>query len=128
MHAIFSLFTDNDHLRYLLDRIEVNQTTIEDLSLDYQDKLLLFQGNVYLNGEIISSNHELTLHHHEVAIRNEGVDKVKAIKDLSWQCNLYCEDASEEKIYYCSLYGKQVYYVCESNGHSFEINNLIELP
>lgn len=130
MYVIFSLFEDNDRLRYLLDRIEVDvgPTTISDLSFFYLNNLLLFQGDVYLNGEVISSNHELTLYHHEVAIWGEGVDKVKAIKDLSWQCHYYCEDASGKKLYYCGLHDKQVYYVCETDGESFDINKLIGLP
>ena len=129
MHVIFLLHQDGDcYLKYLVDKIFVEEKTIEEYCELYKDHPVLYQNKAYLNGEVISEDHQLTNFCPKIIISSKTVDKVKAIKDLEWRLESYSDnnnDDDESQIYQVDVYGN-AYYVCETDGTKFDINNMID--
>lgn len=127
MHVILLLICDGDgYLKYLLESIFIEHKTIEEYCAEYPDRPIIFHDKVYLNNEVIATQLKIDWHSPcpRLFIDHDAVKKVKAIEDLKQRMDWYNHDEKKSKVYQLDIY-KNVYYICETDGRSFDINQLL---
>lgn len=123
MYVVFELHQDGDcYLKYLVKRIDLASVSIQEYCNIYPDKVILIQGKAYLNGDLVSLQHKLTSFCPRITI--DFPEIVEKAKDLACRVETYSEDGDGKPVYTLDIYGN-AYYICETDGTSFDLNDLI---
>ena len=121
MYLLLVLHIDSDdYLKYLLERIDLESsddlTCLNKYSQEYPDHPILFNGKAYLAGQVISENHQLSRYDPTIQLDEAVV--------LTLPSHLNQRISSVEGKYYLRVYGN-IYYLCQTDGKSFDINKMI---
>lgn len=128
MHLILSLGRDdNSRLKYIVDKIFVESKSIEEFCKIYKDTLIIYQGKVYLNGEVISENYKLKDEYPYIMIHSNFCYKVTNYPGLEHH-DSYCEAMDNGEYNHCFCICSNVYYIREIdviNITNFDINDIL---
>ena len=118
MHVLLRLSTDGDcYLIYNLAKILQEEKTIEYWTDLYKNKVIIYQGKGYLNGEIISERQDLDQGCPAIFVKPDKFKDVSRVPGLG--IDVYDDERQEYKIY-IGLLGN-VYYLMQTDGNKFEL-------
>ena len=133
MYLVLELHKDgDDYLKYIVRRVDPHvifqdreyyapKRKLGDYCNLYKDKVVLFKSKAYLNGEVVSNDHQLSGFIPRITVDNDQVEKLEA---LHYMVETYKTDEDGKDIFQLNIYGN-VYYICETDGLDFDINKLI---
>ena len=129
MHVVVILHEDGDsYLKYLVDKIFLDQKTIEDYAKMYPNRIVIYQGKGYLNGQLVSTNPCLQSFPARINVDSEMIDFITDnnyyVDDFGYAEGASHWDSPDDNLNSINVFGN-VYYVVDTDGTNFELNEKI---